>query len=849
MGCSQEKNTFINRTYHNVTAKYNGYYNGREKIRLAIKNLEENREENYKELLPLFVYGSEEDATSLTPEMDVAIEKFSRVIEMHSMNIRGKEYCNWIDDTYMGIGMANFYKQEYDQAKSFFDFVAKEYKREPIKYPALLWMVRTYTQQERYSEAERILTILEGERNIPKEYLEEKALVTADYFIQQENYEMAIPELKKAITLTKKKKVKTRMLYILAQLYQLEGDASLAIAFYKEVIKNHPPYEMEFYAKISLATAFNSSAGGGNEIIELLTQMLKDDKNIEYFDQIYYALADVYLKRGEEEKGIEALKMSAKTSTNNNEQKGLSFYKLAQIYFDKLSYVSAQKYYDSTKTYLTAEHPDFDLIVKISNSLNDLVKNIKIIEEEDSLQALTKLSEKELERLILNKIDEFEKEQERKEREFEREQNRMDNDGGSMYNAMPDEGNGKWYFYNPTAISFGANEFKRIWGNRKNEDNWRRSNKESSGSFEDLFVDANETEGTDTSGALSPTDVEFYKKNIPFSEEQIEASNNRLKKAYYDLGVIYKDQLEDNIKSIETLEKLVNTYDSSDFHLVSYYRLYRMHTDEKNTSQANYYKNLILNNYPDSDYAKLINDPNYLKNENENRQKLVAYYDKTYGYFQRGYYKACITACEDSETLFPDNALKTKFLLLHALAQGKSGEKELFISELETLKKNHASTEEGKEAAEILTYWEKSKEEAKKRAEEEELLKKGYNLNKNSKHTAVLIVPNLDMDISKVKVSISNFNTQYFKTNALSVNAIFIDKENQMVSIKDFDDHEKAMNYYNAFKKNNTYLKEINENNYDFFVISFENYPIFFQKKNVSEYLDFFSKTYLNQSN
>ena len=167
LGCSQEKNTFINRGYHNVTSKFNGYYNGREKIREGVKKLESNYKEDYKSLLPLFVYGTEEDAKGVTPEMDLAIEKFSRVIEMHSMSIGGKEYCKWIDDTYMGIGKANFYKQEYDEAKSFFEYVAKEYKRQPIKFEALLWMIRTYVEKERYSEAERILTILEGERNFP----------------------------------------------------------------------------------------------------------------------------------------------------------------------------------------------------------------------------------------------------------------------------------------------------------------------------------------------------------------------------------------------------------------------------------------------------------------------------------------------------------------------------------------------------------------------------------------------------------------------------------------------------------------------------------------------------------
>ncbi len=849
MGCSQEKNSFVNRSYHNVTAKFNGYYNAREKVREGVKKLESNYEEDYKTLLPIYIYGTEEEAKSVASEMDAAIEKCSRVIEMHSMEIRGKQYCKWIDDAYMVIGQANFYKHEYNEAKSFFTYIAKEFKNEPEKYPAMFWLIRTNIEKGNFYEAEKILTLLENDRHIPKEYLVDKSLVAADFYIKQENYEMAIPEIKYAAELTKKKKLKTRLLYILAQLYQLEGDSYLSIAFFKEVIKRHPEYEMEFYAKINLATSF-SGDGNSREIIEILNKMLKDDKNLDYFDQIYYALAEIYLKQGDEAQGIEALKLSAKSSTTNTEQKGLSFYKLAELYFAKLNYETAQKYYDSTTTYLNAEHPDFDKILRISNSLNELVKNIKIIEYEDSVQALANMSEEELEDLIYDVIDNYEREQERKEREAE-----LDNfgfgDDQPLYNAMPSEGNGKWYFYNPTAISFGANEFKRIWGGRPNEDNWRRSNKESKGNFDNVFEEqaALDGDGADSTRSNDPTSKEYYLQEIPFDEEALEASNTKLKKAYYDLGIVYKDQLEDNYKSIETLEKLVDRFDSSDYHLVSHYRLYLMHEAEGNSAKAEYYKNLVLNKYPDSDYALLIKNPDYFKEENAERAKLVAYYEKTYGYYQRGYYKACIMSCDESDAKFPDNNLKPKFLLLKAKAKGMIGEKETFISELESLSKDYSNNEEGKEAAEILAYWQKSQEEAKKQAELEEMMKKGYAITMESSHTAVLIVPNLDMDISKVKIAISNFNSQYFKTDNLKINAIFLDKDHQMVSIKDFEDDEKALLFYQVFKKNTSYLKEINEKEYDFFVISFENYPIFFQKKNVPEYLEFFSKTYLEETN
>ena len=714
-----------------------------------------------------------------------------------------------------------------------------------MKTLAKIWIAKCYKQEKKLYDAERVLKEVQSD-GVPGAHKIEFALVYADFFINQEQYEEAIPELQNAIALTKKKKDKTRLMFILAQLYQLTGDATMSIAFFKQVIDMHPEYEMEFYAKINLATSFDASSGGANEIIEILNKMLKDDKNIEYFDQIYYALADLYLKKGDEQKGIEALKMSAKTSVSNQEQKGISFYRLAQIYFEKLEYQTAQKFYDSTTTYLTSEHPDFEMILKISGSLNELVKNIKIINEQDSLQRLASLSEKELDKIINQRIDQYEREQEDKEREKNREDSFFDNQPSSLYQSLSDQGNGKWYFYNPAAITHGTSEFKRIWGNRANEDNWRRIDKKQEFVFEEV-IDQEEIAGdsTRTTDQKSPN---FYLQDIPFEKEQLEASNKKVTQAYYDLGVVYKDQLEDAIKAIESFEKLVTKYDDSENHLVTYYRLYRLHLDEGNNTKSDYYKNLILKDYPDSEYARLIRNPDYIKEENSELKTLEAFYKKTYGYYNRGLYTACINNCDASLNDFPGNVYARKFLLLKALATGRDGKKDDFIAQITDLSAKHATTDEGKEAAEILEYMKKGEEREKQKTEEDERLKKGFEFSKDSKHTAVLIVPPTE-DIEKTQVAISNFNKQYFKFDDLDTKAILLNKEDQMVSIKSFDDEEAAMKYYKTFTENKSYLVDIIKAQLDFFVISYENYPIFYLKKDIEEYQEFFEKNYLKMEN
>lgn len=842
-GCSQNKNTFINRGYHNVTSKYNGYYNGREKIRQTLKSQKVKAKEDYKKLLPIFLGGGAEEATGMTANMDVAIEKCSRVVYLHSMDIKGKEYCKWIDDTWLVIGQANYYKGEYYKARKIFEYMGKEYKNSDMKSLAKIWISKCYKQDKKYYDAERILKEIKSD-GVAEEHKLEFSLVYADFFINQKMYEEAIPELQNAIAITKKKKDKTRLMFILAQLYQITGDASMSIAFFKQVIVMHPEYEMEFYAKINLATSFDANSGGAFEIIEILKKMLKDDKNIEYFDQIYYALADIYLKKGEEKKGVDALKMSAKTSVSNPEQKGLAFYRLAQIYFEKLEYQKAQKFYDSTTTYLNSEHPDFEMILRVSGSLNELVKNIKIINEQDSLQRLATLSDRELERIINQRIDDYENELEEKEREKNRGGQFFDDQSTSIYQSQGDNGNGKWYFYNPVAITFGSSEFKRIWGNRGNEDNWRRIDKKQEFVFEEA-IDDNETLN-DSARVTDKASAGFYKQDIPFEKGQMEESIKKIAKAYYNLGVVYKDQLEDAQKAIEAFENLVTKYNDSEDHPASYYRLYRIFLDEKNQSKSDYYKNLILKDYPKSEYANLIRNPDYLKEENSELKALEAFYKKTYGYYNRGLYAACIKNCDASVNEFLGNIYKTKFILLKALATGRDGKKEEFVAQITDLSKAHASTDEGKEAAEILSYLKKAEEDDKQKVEEDERLKKGYEFSKDSKHTAVLIVPT-EINIEKTKVAISNFNKQYFKFDELDTKAVLLNKENQMVSIKSFDDEIKAMKYYKTFTENKSYLVDINKDGLVFFVLSYENYPIFYLKKDTKEYLDFFGKNYLDK--
>ncbi len=280
--------------------------------------------------------------------MDRAIFKTSTVIDRHSMTIKKKEENKWIKYNYLVMGEAYFYKKQYDEAIKVFDFIIKQYKDEDIKYEAELWMVRAKIELEEFGKASSILKLLEEESALPKEMYSDFKAVYADFHIRNERYAKAIEKLEEAVVFTKKRKRRARLTYILAQLYEIEGRGTEAIAAYQRVVKMHPNYEMVFYASINQAMAYNTRDGDSMAIKKLLKKMLKDRKNTEYFDQIYYALAVIELEDGNKPLAIEYFISSTKTSISNNEQKGISFMALGNVYMEDRFYKEAKTYYDST---------------------------------------------------------------------------------------------------------------------------------------------------------------------------------------------------------------------------------------------------------------------------------------------------------------------------------------------------------------------------------------------------------------------------------------------------------------------------------------------------------------------
>lgn len=850
-GCSQEKNTIVNRTYHYVTSRYNGYFNGNLALQDAHNAMEEAYQPDYAAPLPIFISKIDEVAQGSYPQLDRAIEKTSMVVDRHSMDIKGKEYCKWIDDTWMVMGEAQFLKREYTLAKQIFDFTKRKYPDHEIRQLSHMWLGRIYMEQEQYERANDEFRKVSLEDGMPEKHIADFYALKAEYFLRQSRVEKAIEQLELSVNYTKDRDEKTRRIFILAQLYARMGDGARSSDLYAEVIRRNPEYEMTFYAKINRALAYDVNSGNTEEIKEILFKMIKDDKNKEYRDQIYYALAELELKEGNEEQGVEYLHLATRKSVRNGNAKGLAYYRLAEIYFAKPQYPQAQSYYDSTVAFLSAEHPDYETILARANSLTQMMRDIDIVETQDSLQEFALLPKKEQEQLIQYRIDQVIKQEqdEKRQRQLEEMQSQQSKfDQGAAFNSRMKSGD--WYFYNPGAIGFGVTEFKKIWGNnRKNEDDWRRSDKTSSAPLL-VAEDGTVLEQDTIEGADDPKNANYYWKSVPDTDEKMARSHSLIVEALYDLALVYKEQMEDYPPAAETFEELLSRYDTSKYHVTSHYQLYLMYQEMGNASKSEYHKNQILSKYPDSDYAMVIKNPDYAAEEAEQTEAVSIAYQKAYTYFEQKYYREAYGLVVQALEEYPNSSLEPQLKFLEALCLGYIDSEARMLAELKEVKNKYGASEVGREAADIITYFENGKKidsgvaEAQQEAEEQEMERevKTYEYNIGSSHNFVLVIPDT-MDASMAQSKISDFNRKYFSTKGFKTSSIPL-KEGTMIIVSNVGYASKAIDYYGTFTGSEDVSSLLTDVTH-VFVISYENYAEYYKSQNTEAYLQFFTDNYL----
>lgn len=725
-----------------------------------------------------------------------------------------------------------------DEAEKYF------LKHRPAHKEAILWLARTLIAQEKYDEAFIVLNRLRRENDLIAEVRAEVEAAEAYAFLQQKEYLKAIAPLTKAAVLSKDRQQKMRYTYILAQLYQQAGRGSEAYATYEEVLKLRPLYEMEFNTRLSIAkNAYENGEASMDDAIRDLEKMLKDEKNEEYLDQVYFAMAEIELNRQNKPLAIQYLQKSIYNNVNNQPQKAESYFVLAELYFADEVYTNAKYYYDSTLTAMSSSDERHTNVAARSTLLKEIAQNLEVVALQDSLIRIMNMSEDEKMELAI-KIREA-------ELKAKKDAARSASATGRRPTAMSQPtalssrtGNsniGTWWAYDADAVRKGKRDFEREWGQRTLSDNWRRSKRKNA------EIGIAEVEGREGKfSELTTTEVDEIFKNmgVPQGATDLAKANDKIIDAMATLGPLFRDKLGNNPRAIDILEQLMTRYPDNKFKMESAYLLYIMYKEKPDFVNANKYKDLILKTDKESKFANAITDPKFLEKEKEKQVRIQDYYNNAYDLFSQGKAEDALAKVDEVDTKFDPktNQLRPKFALLAAMCEGSINGREAYKIALNEVVKSYPKTDEANHAAEILKLLGNDGGTDSRTLPENSMFSV-----EDGTHFFLATYVSEMMSRNDITAKFTDYNKKYHSLSRLRVNSIYLDLTTPVLVVKRFRSKAEAMAYYDAVSSGaiNEFIEGgLEEKKIIPMVVSQENYKVIVRQKVIDEYLLFFEEFY-----
>ena len=853
--CSTEKNNFLNLKYHSTTARYNGLFNANELLRLSLITYDGSHKDDFYTFLTVNPLPDEKEVIGMYPAIDTAIAKCTKVIEDHSMPnavdmyYKQAEYNNWIDENWLTIGKAFYYRRDYEKALNNFEFVKRFFIKDPSTYIAQLWIAKVYIELNKFSDAKLILDGLNEIAQIQKKkkfgdfipFLNKKKgdaeqpvmnrslqleiyKAYSNLAMKRRDYEGAIEGIQLALSKSKSSREKARLNYILAQLYQNADNSASASRYFNKAISTSASFELAFNARL------NSALSDGREGVKKdLKRMARDSKNAAFKDQVFYALGLVALNNNQKQEAKVYLTKSAFFSISNKRQKAMSYEKLGDISFFDKEFVPAQKYYDSCARFMPEDYPNAEIVKNKSVKLFDLVKALETATFEDSVQKIAKLSDKDREIFLKETLKQMRKEiQAAKEKE---EAKLLALQSNSMPNNNTNSS--KFIFNNPKLRETGFTEFKKLWGARDNEDDWRRSDKLSiniSGSS----VDSTEKiAGQKTKDSLS---IESLLKNIPLSDSAFSQSQLRLIDALYTSGILFKEILLENDLAEKQFESVLALRLSNITDLSAAFQLYRLNENNKRSEK---YKSYILDKYPNSDAAKYFLDPDFYIKQKKNAEESQKDYLKLLEQYKLQAYQSVFNLSQVILEKDLTNTCRSEYMLLNVLAMGQLTEdKKTLIPKLNLIieeKPQSVQAERAKEMLEIIqTGYSKN--------EELNFNKKYYFEFVSDVNQYVIILLDTEDDTDGSKSIISDFTTKKFKSSKLRVSSKITLSEKSFILVQEFASISLADKFVDAYKAGFEFLDELQDNK--IYIITQENLKKLIETAKFEEYKLFYNDNY-----
>ncbi|GCD77692.1 gliding motility protein [Thermaurantimonas aggregans] len=857
--CSRTRDTWASRTYHQITAKYNPLFNAEQALLKAKTTVKQQSKLSFDTLVPLYLVTPEQMVSMIDADIKRANEKATKTIREHTMVIAGKQKNKTIKNAYFVLGEAYYTSRDFYKAIEIFNFIAREYADHPIVIDAEIYSIKSQTQLGNYYAAREIANKYYKSKNLKKKQQIELLKAMAANEIPDKKYELARRYLQEALTLKPSMTERINLMYLIAQLYELEGNYFEANKMFRKIIKSSPPYIYQINAYLRMAANYDPNLMQSAEMLSDLYKLTKKDKNRDYLDAIYYQIADIYIKDENFDKAFEALQKSINYSTENNIQKGLSYIRRGDLHFDFREYVPAEANYDSALIVLPKTHFRYSAIEKKKNSLTELVQHLNVIAYEDSVLRLAALDKRELDKVIDRIIQQAKKadEEAQRERQVERDQPSMA--GRNTPPATPTPAAGgmmglnapgappTFYFYNQALVAQGFTEFTNRWGNRKLEDDWRRKNKEITSTGQSTASGDGSSEGnTQGSDDIKESDNpkykrEYYYARIPSTSDSLEAAHKRIRNAHEAAARIYKDVLNDPKEAIKMLENLLKRYPDCDCTPRVYYTLCLIAQNQSLTLKKEAYCDGLIKKFPESSYAALLTGKGQdtLYAQKTNVQELQEY-KAAYQAYKSSKYSAAAQLVKEAIKKYPNSEMTPKWRLLDALVSAKTDSKDSLKAKLESIVATYPQSPEATEAQNILKHLSGEGSAAiGSSAAASEFIDA-----KSAPHQYMLVLENKGIDLNTIRSTISNFNTSKFPNSRLQLRNILMGREYQLILVSGFNNQAEALQYLQEINKDMDFIAYIPKPNHQV-VITSDNFRKFYQKQLLKEYIAFYEK-YIN---
>ncbi len=911
VSCTSSKNTANTRWYHSFNTRYNVYFNGNEAFKEALKAQLDGYTENYSEMIYMYPISAntQEEKKEAGGPFDRAIEKSVKAIKTHSITTKpekqsGKrndpkyqefmsreEYNPFLYNAWMLMAKSQFYNGDILQSASSFSYISRHYaSQRDIAIAAKLWQARCYGEMEWFYEAEDILhkanneTLSQDNKNL-------YAAVNADVLIKQKKYAEAAPYLQIAIKHEPNSHQRSRMRYLLGQLYQASDQKALAYKAYGEVGKSSPPYILQFSAQIRQTEVY--PGGDNKKIIKILKKMSKSSKNKDYLDQVYYALGNVYLSIPDTVKAVENYELGVKESVGGGLEKALCQIKLGDIYFEQRKYVLAQPNYSEALSQLKKEDKNYDRVSRRSEALDELIVHYEAVVLQDSLQELAKLPESERLAVVNKMIDELKKKEAEEKKEAERaefiaeqeakkvEQRATSAAGQPQIGLMPNPsqpGQGEtFYFYSQQAVTVGKTAFQQKWGKRMLEDDWRRRNKANpmSSQFDEMAQQPKDSTALKTDSlavaendsitplVTDPYDPQYYLQNIPLTEKDIEASNLIIIDGLYNMGLIYKDKLEDYDLAIESFDELNTRFPENENKLMAYYNLYLIYLRMGNMQMAELFKAKIRSEFPESDFAIAMSDPDYEYNMRMMDVIQDSLYQETYSGYLKGNVPVIRKNFETTNKKYPQSKLMPKFMFLDALSYVMTHEPDTFKVRLKTLIEKFPDADVSVLAGEMMAGFQRGLSLA---GGDGNLVRGGlFNLSfasesdttkldstvvfsakKNDPYMMMLMYPKGTINENLLLFTVAEYNFSNFKVADFDLSLETFGAAG-VLQIKTFKNLDDVIQYWRMIYQEGGYARKI-ENSAVIIPISLSDFELLKKGKTIKEYTTFF-ETHFGKEN